>query len=65
MLLCQIKLALWGGADVIMSAASTCFPVERKRKVTQSRFIRQVLINTGTYHSLCMHEEVVHNVVQS
>lgn len=29
MLLCQVKLALLGGADVIMSAASTSFPVER------------------------------------
>lgn len=33
MLLCQVKLSLCGGADVIMSATSTHFPVERKRKI--------------------------------
>lgn len=34
MLLCQVKLALWGRADVIMSAAPTSFPVERIGSVT-------------------------------
>lgn len=34
MLLRQVKLALWGGADIIMSAASTSFPVESIGRVT-------------------------------
>lgn len=33
MLLSKIKLALLGGADVVMSAAPTCFPAERKEKI--------------------------------
>ena len=31
---CQVKLSLCGGADVIVSAAPTGFPVEVKGKVT-------------------------------
>lgn len=50
-LLCQVKQALWGGADVIMSAASNSVPVEIIGR--KSRFNRQVFICTGSYH-VCM-----------
>lgn len=32
MFLCQVKLSLCGGTDVIMSATSSGFPVERQMK---------------------------------
>lgn len=38
MLFCQVILALLGGADVIMSAASHSFPVERR--VTRVDLVR-------------------------
>lgn len=50
MLFCQIKLALWRGADVIMPAAPTSFPVERTVRATLHRSSQQILIRTGTYH---------------
>lgn len=46
-LLCQVKLALCGGADVIMSAASTSVPVERNGRVTSCRFSRMFSSTQG------------------
>lgn len=59
MFLCQVKLSLCGGADVIMSAASTRFPVVNITKATFSRFSQQVFIYTETRCLLCMHEQVI------
>lgn len=35
MLLSQVEVSLWSGADVIMSAASTCFSVESVERARQ------------------------------
>lgn len=53
MLLCQVELSLWGCADVVMSAASSYFPVERGRSADVNRLSSVIkLACTGNVSSL-------------
>lgn len=47
-LLCQVKLALWRGAYVIMSAASCRFPARRPVRLASSRCRRQIFTHSAT-----------------
>lgn len=49
MLLCQVNLALWGGADVIMSAVPTSVPVERRVTLVAGFHRHRNLLSFITY----------------
>lgn len=59
MLLCQVKLALCGSADVVMSAASCALPVEEEKRGEFSfRLVNKDRLSTLCYHESIMHQKV-------